>query len=109
MNTQVEGPIGKHEASCHGGAFGYLAAGLGIGAALSIFFAPKSGEQTRKWFADKCLNAVDTANEKVRETRVHAMEFMDRGQEFVSAAVAARREAIGKAKEVEPRVEVTVA
>jgi gas vesicle protein len=93
----------------HGRAFGYMVAGLGIGAALSFFFAPKSGEETRKWIANKCLNAVDTANEKVRETRTQAMEFMDRGQELVSAGVAARREAIGKTKEVEARTSITVA
>jgi YtxH-like protein len=96
MNTQVERPTERAYIDHHGGAFGYLAAGLGIGAALSIFFAPKSGEETRKWIAGKCLNAVDTANEKVRVTRTHVKEFMDRGQEQVSAVVAARREAIRK-------------
>jgi len=99
MNTQGERPNVTSQTGCRASAFGYLAAGLGIGAAFSIFLAPKSGEETRKWIADKCLNAVDTANEKVRKSRVHVREIMDRGQVQVSEAVAAGREAIGKSKQ----------
>ncbi len=82
-----------------GSGFGYLAAGLGIGAALSIFLAPKSGEETRKWIAGKCLNAIDTANEKVRTSRMQMKKVMDRGQLQVDEAVAAGREAIGEPNE----------
>lgn len=99
MNTQVERPNVTTQAGCHGSTFGYLAAGLGIGAALSIFLAPKSGEETRKWIANKCLDAVDTANEKLRKSRMQFHEIVDRGQVQVSEAVAAGREAIGKPKE----------
>jgi gas vesicle protein len=98
MNNQAERPTVTAQTGCRGATFGYLAAGLGIGAALSVFFAPKSGEETRKWIADKCLSAVDNANEKVRKSRVHVKEIMDRGQLQVSEAVAAGREAIGKHK-----------
>jgi gas vesicle protein len=76
----------------------YLVAGLGIGAALSIFLAPRSGAETREWIANKCLNGIDTANEKVRRTRVQVKELMDQGQEKISDAVLAGREAVGKSK-----------
>ncbi len=99
MNTQGERPNVTSQTGCRASTFGYLAAGLGIGAAFSIFLAPKSGEETRKWIAGKFLNAVDTTNEKVRKSRVHVREVMDRGQLQVSEAVAAGREAIGKHKE----------
>jgi gas vesicle protein len=99
MNTQGERPNVTTQTACRGSTLGYLAAGLGIGAAVSIFLAPKSGEETRKWVAGKCLNAVDTANEKLRKSRVHVKEIMDRGQLQVSEAVAAGREAIGKPKQ----------
>jgi gas vesicle protein len=98
MNTQGDRPNVTTQAGCRGSTFVYLAAGLSIGTALSIFLAPKSGEETRRWIAGKCLNAVDTANEKVRKSRVHVKEIMDRGQIQVSEAVAAGREAIGKPK-----------
>lgn len=96
MNTQAERPTETPQTSRLASTFGYLAFGLGIGAALSIMLAPKSGEETRKWIANKCLNAVDAANEKVRKSRVHVKEIMDRGQVQVSEAVAAGREAIAK-------------
>ncbi len=96
MTNQVESPNMTTQCNGFTSAFGYLAAGLGIGAALSIFLAPKSGQQTREWIADKCLDAVDTANEKVRESRIHVRESMDRTQEQISKAVAARRHAPAK-------------
>ena len=84
----------------------YLAAGVGIGAALSMFLAPKSGEETRKWVANKCFDVIDAANERVRESRVHVKEIMDRGQQQVSQAVAAGRESFGKHKAAESPVTV---
>lgn len=79
-----------------GKTFGYLVAGLGIGAALSIFLAPRSGAETRQWLANKCLNGIDTANEKVRKTRVQVKDIVDQGQQKISEAVVAGREAVGK-------------
>lgn len=93
-NAQEETTHGSRKRS----AFGYLVVGLGIGAAFSFFFAPRSGEQTRKWIANKCLDVADTANEKVRQSRIHLREVMDRGQQQVSDAVAAGRQSIGTPK-----------
>ena len=74
----------------------YLIAGLGIGAVVSILLAPKSGAETRQWISNKCLDGVDTANKKVRHTRRQVKDMMDQGQEKISEAVEAGREAIGK-------------
>lgn len=78
--------------------FAYLLAGLGIGAALSIVLAPRSGAETRQWIANKCLNGMDTANEKVRQTRLRVKDVVDQGQQKISEAVVAGRDAIGKSK-----------
>ena len=75
---------------------GCLMAGLGIGIAVSIFFAPKSGAETRQWIANKCLDGVDTANEKVLQTRLQVMDMLNQGQQKINKAVAAGLEAIGK-------------
>ena len=100
MNNLSDRPNATTQTARHmATSFEYLAAGLGIGAALSILLAPKSGQETRKWIASKCLNAGDTANEKVRQSRVHVKDIMDRGQQQVSEAVAAGRDAIGKSKQ----------
>ena len=95
MKSQCEGQEGT---SRKGSNFAFLIAGLSIGAAFSVFFAPKSGEGTRKWIANKSLDAVDTANGKVRQSRIHIREVMDQGQQRISEAVAAGREAIAKTK-----------
>jgi gas vesicle protein len=98
MKDQAEVQNVKTECESHGSAFGFLVAGLGIGAALSVFLAPQSGAETRKWIATKCLDGVDAANMKVRQTRLRVHELVDEGQQKVSEAVIAGREAFGTAK-----------
>jgi gas vesicle protein len=82
--------------SNRGSTFAYLAAGLGLGAAISILLAPKSGAETRQWIANKCLDGIDTANKSVRHTRRKVKDAMDQGQENISEGVDAVREAIGR-------------
>ena len=83
--------------SSNGGlAVAYLVAGLGVGAALSIFLAPRSGAETRQWIANKCLDGLDTANKSVRHTRRQVRDMMDQGQKRISEAVKAGRKAIDK-------------
>jgi gas vesicle protein len=79
-----------------GSAVAYLVAGLGVGAALSIFLAPRSGAETRQWIAHKCLDGLDTANKSVRHTRRQVRDVMDQGQAKISEVVKAGREAIDK-------------
>ena len=98
MRNQTEDQDAKMQCSSHGSAFAFLMAGLGIGTAFSVFLAPKSGAETREWIATKCLDGIDAANVKVRQTRLRVHELMDEGQQKVSAAVIAQREAFGKAK-----------
>lgn len=74
----------------------YLMVGAGIGAAMSILLAPKSGAETRQWIANKCLDGVDTANKSVRNTRRQVKVAMDHGQEKISEAVETARESFGK-------------
>jgi hypothetical protein len=98
MRNQTEDQNAKMQCTGRGSACAFLMAGLGIGAALSVFLAPKSGAETRKWIATKCLDGIDATNVKLRQTRLRVHELVDQGQQKVSAAVIARREAFGKAK-----------
>jgi len=60
-------------ASCNLGVkFSYFLAGLGIGAAIAILFAPQSGEETRKQIADKAQESKDFVTAKGRELRKQA-------------------------------------
>jgi gas vesicle protein len=97
MKTEAEVQNVKTGCIWQGSAVGCLVAGLGIGAALSVFLAPQSGAETRKWIATKCLDGVDAANAKVRQTRLRVHELVDDGQRIVSEAVTAGREAFDTA------------
>jgi gas vesicle protein len=79
-----------------GSTFAYLVAGLGIGAAMSILLAPKSGVETRQWIANKCLDGLDTANRSVWHARRLVKDMMDQGQQKISEAVSEGRETIDK-------------
>ena len=96
MKNQSDVQDATLSTSNSGSTFAYLVAGLGIGATLSIFLAPRSGAETRQWIANKCLDGIDTANKSVRHTRHQVKVVMDQGQEKISDAVGAAREAIGK-------------
>jgi len=98
MKNQAEIQNGKTESNSNMGAFAFLAAGLGIGAAVSVLLAPRSGADTRQWITTKCLDGVDAANAKVREARARVHEIVDQGQQKVGEAVNARREAATRAK-----------
>ena len=98
MNNQSDVQEATNPSCDRTSTIAYLVAGLGIGAALSIFLAPKSGAETRQWIADKCLNGLETANEKVRQTRLQVKDMMDQGQQKISEAVDAGREAVAKSK-----------
>jgi gas vesicle protein len=77
----------------------YFIVGLGVGALVSILFAPKSGEETREFLSKKADENKDYAQRKVRELRERAEDVVERGKEVVTqtkeqiaAAVDAGRE-----------------
>jgi hypothetical protein len=98
MRNRMDNQNEKAECTNHASAFAFLVAGLGIGAAFSVFLAPQSGADTRHWIAMKCLDGIDAANMKVRQARLRVHELVDQGQQKVSQAVIARRETFGKPK-----------
>ena len=51
----------------------YFVAGIGIGAAIALLFAPQSGEETRKQIAEKAQDGKDFVAAKGREIRKQAV------------------------------------
>jgi gas vesicle protein len=78
----------------------YFLVGMGIGALVGLLFAPKSGEETRKFLSDKADEGRDYAQKKARELRERADDLIERGKdaasrqkETISAAVEGARDA----------------
>jgi gas vesicle protein len=78
----------------------YLLVGLGIGSLFGILFAPKSGEETREYLAQKAREGSDYTQGKVQELKERAEDIVARGTEVVAerkgqiaAAIDAGREA----------------
>src|SRR6202049_4427543 len=88
-----------------GSKVSFFLVGLGIGALVGILFAPKSGEETREFLADKAEEGREYAQRKARELRERAEDLVDRGKQVavrqkdtISAAVDAGRDAYQREK-----------
>ncbi len=78
--------------------------GLGIGVAVGILFAPKSGQETRELIRSKADEGRDYLKRRGNELRESAGDLLDRGRSAVSrqkdqlaAAVEAGKQAYREA------------
>ena len=60
-----------------GNTFAGLLAGLGIGTALGILFAPEKGSETRKKIANKGKNTLDEVKNKYDESVAYLNSKLD--------------------------------
>src|SRR5437660_11600336 len=88
-----------------GSKVSYLIVGLGIGALVGILFAPKSGEETRDFLAEKADEGGKYAQRKARELKERAEDLIEKSKEVatrqkesITAAVAGGREAYQREK-----------
>jgi len=63
---------------------GCFLVGLGVGGAVALLFAPKSGQQMRKLIAKKAEEGKDFAASRGRELKGHAEEFLEKGKGLVN-------------------------
>ena len=87
-----------------GAKVSYLLIGLGVGSVLGIFFAPKSGKDTRKYLVHEAEKGKKYAQHKAREMRERAEDFVERGKEVaarqketITGAIDAGRDAYQRA------------
>jgi gas vesicle protein len=80
--------------------FSYFFLGLGLGVAVGVLFAPKSGEETREYIRSKAGESADYVRRRGSDLREAAEDAIDRGKETLrrqkdnlSAAVEAGKQA----------------
>jgi gas vesicle protein len=67
---------------------GILTAGVGIGAAMGLLYAPQSGRQTRKLISRAAEDGADFVAERTREIRRQAEDAFERGKVLAIKLVA---------------------
>ncbi|HOK44517.1 MAG TPA: YtxH domain-containing protein [Bryobacteraceae bacterium] len=67
-----------------GSKFSYFAFGLGLGIAIGVLFAPKSGEETREFIRSKADEGKGYIRKRSDELRSQASELVERGKTVVS-------------------------
>ena len=78
----------------------FFVAGLGIGAAVALIFAPQSGEETRKQIANKAQEGKDYVAARGREIRKQAEDLVDQGRDLVSKQKARLADVLESGKEM---------
>jgi gas vesicle protein len=73
----------------------WFLAGIGIGAAGALLYAPQSGEETREALRSKAEESREYMREKARRAKIEADQWVERSKE----AVAQQKEQIRSAFE----------
>ena len=67
-----------------GGGILWFLAGLGIGAAVGILYAPKSGEETRQQLRDAAEQGRDVVKERAQQAKDQAGPWADKGRDYLN-------------------------
>ena len=67
-----------------GSGFLWFLAGLGIGAAGGILYAPKPGDETRQRIREAAEEGRDSVKERARQAREQAGSWADKGRDYLN-------------------------
>jgi gas vesicle protein len=70
--------------SCSGGGILWFLAGLGIGAAVGVLYAPKAGKETRESILTAAEEGRDLVQERARKYKDQAQQWADRSKDVIS-------------------------
>jgi len=77
-----------------GGGVLWFLAGLGIGAAVAILYAPQSGNETREVLMAKAEEGRDYVRKRARDAREQAGNLAQRGKEVINTQKEQIRSAV---------------
>ena len=86
---------------------GFLVGGL-VGAAVSLLFAPQSGEETRAYIRDKSIELKDKAAESIDDARERADLALEDARVRADAAFAELRSRTEELSKLTKREKVTL-
>ena len=72
---------------------GYFFLGLGVGVAVGLLFAPKSGEETRKLIRERAADSGEYLKRQTSDLKSSAAEVLDKSKD----TLAKHRESIANA------------
>jgi gas vesicle protein len=67
-----------------GSGFLWFLAGLGIGAAVGILYAPKAGDEMRQQLREVAEDSRDSVKERARQARDQAGTWADKGRDYLN-------------------------
>jgi gas vesicle protein len=67
-----------------GNSFVWFLAGLGVGAAVGILYAPQSGSETREVLRARAEEGRDYMKTRARDARSQASDWVDKGRDVVN-------------------------
>jgi gas vesicle protein len=67
-----------------GSGFLWFLAGLGIGAAVGVLYAPKSGDELRQQLREAAEDGRNSVKDRARQAREQAGTWADKGRDYLS-------------------------
>ncbi|MFZ0312230.1 MAG: YtxH domain-containing protein [Candidatus Korobacteraceae bacterium] len=67
-----------------GSGFLWFLAGLGIGAAVGILYAPKAGDELRQQLRDAAEDGRENMKERARQAREQAGTWAEKGRDYLN-------------------------
>jgi gas vesicle protein len=75
---------GGHMSDRDGSSFLWFLAGLGIGAAVGILYAPKAGDELRQQLREAAEEGRETVKQRARQAREQAGSWAEKGRDYLN-------------------------
>ena len=96
-----------------GSSIAWFLAGMTVGAAVAVLFAPKSGQETRQSISEAASRGKDLADRKTREVVEFGRDAYTQGRDLADSAKETGKEVIDRGKkalaDLSPNAEASAA